>query len=461
MSRKTRSAHGASVARDRFPLPDAGIPLGVRCFSMLIPDDDQLVQTFIGQIQALAWWFNWQRDAGKTGRWMSKYWYDLMQTIQIEDCETEGKKPVLDVRLRDCYLELRRAGSFHWENAGDIRNCDICDKCSDGTGGDVIDPESSQTTLEDCAWGGAVSLSNLIWDEIGTILDLIDAIPTVEEAFEDWREQGHGDVRQVAAWFETILTVFSIIASITTAIIRFLMDSEKQNQITCDIYCAILDGGLPYRYSGAVHESLISKWNVSFSEDAVIFLAKAALHYIIGQAYAAMYFRLGLDDCSDDWLILCPDCEDNAWCKNLQLVTVGTGFELFQGVWTSGEGIEGVWSTGSVPRVGYAQRIYGRILIPAATHISTVRIKYETGGIADDDGIGSGVQFGTVNTGLQTGLDEGIHNTVWDVDETTVDPTYLEFWAHYGFTENPAAPARFVFIREIEICGTGPDPFAE
>jgi len=71
-----------------FPLPDVVDPPRF-CIQVEIPNERNHIAAFIGNFLNLGYWFNWQRDADKTGLPVSEIWFSIIQDA-INQINSQG-----------------------------------------------------------------------------------------------------------------------------------------------------------------------------------------------------------------------------------------------------------------------------------------------------------------------------------------------------------------------------------
>lgn len=74
----------------RLPIPQNLEPEYV-CMKIMLPDDAEYIQAFMGKLRELGLWGNYDRDTAKSGRIVADIWKYVETTLQpcIPDCGCE------------------------------------------------------------------------------------------------------------------------------------------------------------------------------------------------------------------------------------------------------------------------------------------------------------------------------------------------------------------------------------
>lgn len=251
----------------------------------------------------------------------------------MESCE----EVITDIRINDCILEAFIDGV--WTPKGDITGCIIA------VGGDTADeryedrpwdqPNESELPEPvddlDCLWGGSLNLVNYLISVAGNVADLMDAAATAADAL--------GDLFVMFPSFSRIGVSAGLGAIeggliITTAILRQGFAQEAKEAIACELFCLIRAANNGNTLTLELYEQWLDIVNDHFDDDpqelwspGVSWIGDIGRD-IAGRHYAFKQFQLGLNNCDDDWMILCTDCPSDEWCYT----------------WLGGDGFSPAWS---------------------------------------------------------------------------------------------------------------------
>lgn len=108
-------------------LPTVIDPPGRRYVCVPIPDEQMHILAFLGQLDMLSYWWNWERDPLKQGTLAAQVWLDIVDEVrrQLDENETCGGSSIL---LRQnpetpCWLEQSQDGGDTWTLAFDYSLC--------------------------------------------------------------------------------------------------------------------------------------------------------------------------------------------------------------------------------------------------------------------------------------------------------------------------------------------------
>lgn len=100
------------MTRLAYPLPEIAYPDNRLCVQLFIPDEPQHIEAFLGQIEALSKWYNWQRDDEKRGASVAIIWKEIfeetLETIYQDICSSEEAFPMLrQAPNKPCTMEYK------------------------------------------------------------------------------------------------------------------------------------------------------------------------------------------------------------------------------------------------------------------------------------------------------------------------------------------------------------------
>lgn len=247
----------------------------------------------------------------------------------IEDARAEVRKIIAsmevcdevftDLRIQDCIIQVLVGGE--WVDKADITSC--VDSRVTGTADEEFrdrpwdeptdEDKPEPTNSLDCVWGGAVSVVDYAFAVFNKALDVLEAAADAADAASTWITDipGFSYVPPAQAFegFSTGLTI-------TVAICRLADTPESRDRLACDLFCKIRSGGDPYQLT----DEIISSWIDSIADLSTEFPPQVyspglgfmvtVLRGLIGRRYIYQRYLLGLNNCEDDWMILCTDCPE-------------------------------------------------------------------------------------------------------------------------------------------------------
>lgn len=110
-------------------LPDQITGHDLVCLRARIPDTPEYRAAALGQMWGLGKWWIWEKTYQSGDRRASEaaemFRELLNEYLEIGDCE-ELMSGIVDIRMRDCILEVQRDEGGEWEIIGDISECASC-----------------------------------------------------------------------------------------------------------------------------------------------------------------------------------------------------------------------------------------------------------------------------------------------------------------------------------------------
>lgn len=106
--------------RPNFSIPENLTP-ETFCLCLQIPNDPTWVQTFVGLLAQPTYWFNWDRDAARSGKILSEYWTKLFDEIDWSTMSCCCDNPPAIFRYTDAGVYQRSTdGGATWTDAPDF-----------------------------------------------------------------------------------------------------------------------------------------------------------------------------------------------------------------------------------------------------------------------------------------------------------------------------------------------------
>lgn len=96
------------------------------CICIPIPNDFNHKMAFLGQLDELGYWWNWERDALKQGKDAAAVWRDIVDCIREDlnmsdcGCNDSERVPTNQRYTEDGHLEQSFDNGETWENADDV-----------------------------------------------------------------------------------------------------------------------------------------------------------------------------------------------------------------------------------------------------------------------------------------------------------------------------------------------------
>lgn len=297
---------------------------GERCLIFSIPNSDEWELLFRSLLGVGATWMNYvpsgtdheSKVARKVREWLVS---DQSCCDWVYQCITG------DERIREWFDE----------NYGDQ---------GEPPAQSIRDTETGQL---DCVWGGCVSIVNHMASELSAILDAIDSALAAAEQLEQFL----GGTKWIPTRLVPLLDIIQTFANVGTALIRAQITQEQQDNLSCDLFCLIRYAGQPYVLTTELFQEWLDLYPLfpnGISLGACFRLGWQALPVgpVGGPAiyFTAMstiqafkYYVLGLNNCSNDWQVLCDACPtkwsitwDVSSLSNLSIVdgNIGPGGEI-------------------------------------------------------------------------------------------------------------------------------------
>lgn len=325
----------------------------------------------------------------------------------IEDARGEVRKVIAsmescndvitDIRIVDCIIELFIDGV--WVPKVDITACvsSIAEVVDDADYRDRPwdEPTSEETPMAvellDCLWGGSLSAARYVMRVAAQAADLIEVAADATDAAGDFLTTIPGFSTAPSA---KILSGMQLGFALTVAVIRQAFIQEVEDIIACQLFCIVRAAN----NGNTLNDDLLEQWYdamgakssetpLSIWSPGLGFITDVARN-IVGRRYTYQQFLLGLNDCSDDWMILCVDCPDPDWCYNFDFTLGDGGWERIPRA-LSNTGFEGgVYSSsvgwlatqqwdGTTPTSNKTTSVAIKLPISPETKVTNITLEYD------------------------------------------------------------------------------------
>jgi hypothetical protein len=394
---------------------------------------------------------------------------------QVEDARGEVRKlissmescdeVITDIRINNCIIEAYINGE--WLPKADITSC-VTSIAGDEANDEYLERPWDYPTADelpgavsdlDCLWGGSLNLVNYIVSVASNLADIMDAAATAVDAVSD---------------FIVLFPAFNRIAittalgaiegglTIGTAVLRQGFAQEAKEVIACELFCLIRNADNGNTLTLELYEQwldIVSNHDVDDPPQlwslGISWVADIARD-IAGRHYAFKQFQLGLNNCENDWEILCNDCVESMWCYEFDF-TVSDGEWIApagadRGVWSSGQGWE--QSFGNDACGAYISKDFARRTVTKVTMTySLISGNLNRGGtiFLVDGGIAQDTQPVPLTNGTDLTL-------VWEGSET-IDNIQLNVNSRSSPTLENCVASETATITKVRIEGFGLNPF--
>lgn len=105
---------------DGYEIPAVIDPPTTKCYQVFVPDDPGHITAFLAQIEALSYWYTWQRDPDHKARQLAAIWYNVWNAVRDSTCEAGAmirQKPG-----NHCIIQQSTDGVI-WSDVVDISLC--------------------------------------------------------------------------------------------------------------------------------------------------------------------------------------------------------------------------------------------------------------------------------------------------------------------------------------------------
>lgn len=214
-------------------LPSVIDPVGTLCVCVPLPNDPDHIRAFLGQLDALAKWYTWERDEAHTGRLVAEVWREVVKGVREEidmarGCGGPSPVPTNQRYTEDGMLEVSYDNGATWED------------------GSAIDPRFNSPlltplpgTAEDkkcnTAAGAVTYLQETIYDQLNTVNTATAIITLIGSALAIVLTGGLATPLIVAMAGNILgFGIAAVQAALTVAV---------WDEFSCILYCRLMDDG--------------------------------------------------------------------------------------------------------------------------------------------------------------------------------------------------------------------------
>jgi hypothetical protein len=410
-----------------YKLPEVIAPDENCCICIPIPNDFNHKMAFLGQLDELGYWWNWERDELKQGREAAAVWRDIVACIREElnmsgcGCGDNDRIPTNQRYTEDGHLEVSYDNGVTWENA---------DATDPRFNSPVFAPlPGADGSTKRCK--GANSVVAILKDEqakSSAILDAATGLTALITAVAGYvASTGVGIVVGVViALMSAILTAI-INAGETTFTASF--GGTTWDDLLCILYCEMEDDGT---FTVAGWESVVTQ-----AGDLANYPANEWLAHMI-----KVIGPVGLTNASLTGVagsMSCAGCEcDEEWCYEFNFLTDDYDFVATFGTWTLGQG----W-VGTTAGTGKSIFLRKAHAMTTFTHVEIDVVYNPRGNLNFDIGATNAITQGNVLSGTYS----------WD-GSITDDDIMLN-------PSSGVSQGNSVRLTRMLMRGTGTNPFSE
>lgn len=352
-----------------FLLPDAPAQDFI-CVKLEIPNTEQDIRNFLGQLLTLGQWFNYERTGNDLGKQVADTWRTSLANCLIGACMNVRQDPE-----NPCMLQSSDDGGETWVDWADITLCVNSDyiqsliegntslqqtiaQYANGATAGIYDPEKQSILNTSFVQGQSPCDNDNIY---GMCLQLTVLLNTVSENLLDifvagLQQAGNlGDLIEAIPMvgelpFDDILQFLEKVATQINSAYQAAYDTQLQEDISCEFFCAAqVDCELTFEmardiikshianpvtaqdFFTLVNDMIANNW---FGDQAVwvffYFILETIIYggEILGQDVnrfartVATYFN----DPNSDWSTLCTDC---GWTYQCDFTTANCGWYPF------------------------------------------------------------------------------------------------------------------------------------
>lgn len=238
-------------------LPENPNPVGYIPVCVEVPDDRMHLLAFLGQIDALSKWWNWERDEAHTAKVAAKRWeYVLSQVRASIDGQTGCAEMTTLLRMSaDCQdIEYSTDNGNTWQVLTNISDCISTGIQSALDAGTIAAPSNypqwdepevntTNTTVDAMSCGIADFTSNYLIEKFNDQLDLIEAGVqaglTVAKIAADVVASVLRFTQVVGGAIDVAKDLIEGAIDVTFAVIRASDTVEWRSDVKCDLYCRL------------------------------------------------------------------------------------------------------------------------------------------------------------------------------------------------------------------------------
>jgi len=294
---------------------------------------------------------------------------------------------------------------------------------------------------------------NRLWIKMQDVIDVIAFSTEIVDTATDVMEKFEFTEYMPS---QLALDLLALVGSLTVAILEEAMTLEKQEEQTCILFCKIVEhGGI---LDTTVREEFQS--GAETETDAAILFQKAVLFAMSGSEIRK-YYMLGLNDCDNDWSILCEDCSEDVWTYLYDFTTGDLhGWNILNSLGHTAAG--GIVHDNRKPSACWYRGIRLQLDFNQPALVTSLYIDFNaTHGIADcNPSDGKQSEFrNPANSAIinKINVGSGDQAHAWSGSEMLDG---IRIFAHSDSRGTAGQLQGAYLIRSITISGTGADPFA-
>lgn len=338
-------------------LPTVVNPDEYWCYSISVPQDISYLRALRGAIGELAYSYNWQSDVAETAKLVATKW--LVQIAEAEQRLVAG-----DCGDMDCESIIACINNPNSGVSDAILN--IFNEAlavlslAQSQGENSLGGENNPTCNKDMWYGGIDNLVNSINEHNQDALQILEVSTNVYE----WVGQVATGVFGIEApIFQSMLDWGAFVQQSIMENYEAQWTQQYRETITCDLLCIAMDNCeltpellINYFYGrlnsqltfrSLLDESLgfifLGTWSGTEIVDAMI-LSQLAIRAQLGRWFELIAFnsldtdvRLGFNDASNDWELICDDCVSTFYLE-ADLTSGDHGVLITDAVYSSGIG---------------------------------------------------------------------------------------------------------------------------
>lgn|SRR5574337_191453 len=301
--------------RRGYLLPDVTEPNSYRCVCVPVPNDAGHIRAFLGQLDALGYWYTWQRDAGKHGTIAARVWRAISDIVRNNvDCSQEVTgvsgcccgKDITNTRfLSDGTMQVSYDGGVTWENAppgidprysgaiaapipGDNGFTKRCNAA--GSARAVMEDQQQQVSNDAGAWSGISGM-------VGALISLLIFI---------------GIIGTGGALTPLLLALAAALLGAGKAAFDAAFNATVWETVQCVIYCHTTESADPYSADDIAQ--IRQEIAAQLTGVAAAFIDKTLEAW--GQTGLTNASRAGFASDFDCTTCACPTCDYSHWTAN-------------------------------------------------------------------------------------------------------------------------------------------------
>lgn len=421
-----------------YRLPTVIDPEGVRCVCVPIPNNENHILAFLGQLDELGYWYSWERDDNQTGAAVGRVWKQIAQHVRESldmDCGCGGGAVTPDMQRFDEFgnLQVSYDNGETWEEGNNL----------DGRFNSPLLPALPGTSAEkrcNTAFGISSFLQSTIYDNLATVSGAAQLVVLIGSAL--------ALVASGGAAYPLVTALAGTILSAGTGAVEAALTAEVWDTFACLIYCRLDDTG---NLSAESWQALQSDINEEFSGIVGFVLVGTVQAFgPVGMTNSGRSMKLTGVDCSG------CDC---TWTEYFLGEYGLRGLEIT--AWPTSNFCSGSYVgdklVGCCGGTGTGMRIRAVLDFPEA-NIKRVKMYTETNATAATSGDEQLIYNGLVEI-VTVGTPTGVATTTVDSGPIDIMSGELVFRASAAIGGSCASTSAYARIVLIEITGEGFNPF--